>query len=45
MHFYVRRRKRGRELATGETEREGMSERQSICREGGSVGSRIKIFA
>jgi hypothetical protein len=37
MRFYVWWRKRGRELTTGETERERMSERQSIWREGGSI--------
>jgi hypothetical protein len=30
VHFYVRRIKRGRELTTGETERESVCERESL---------------
>ncbi len=44
MGFYARRRKRERELTTGETEREDVQEVEHQ-REGGSIGTKINILA
>jgi hypothetical protein len=44
VHFYVWRIRRGRELTTGETEKERLWERELI-REGDSMGTKIRTFS
>jgi hypothetical protein len=44
VRFYVLRIKRGRELTTGETEKESVCERE-LTREGDVMGTKIRTFS
>jgi hypothetical protein len=44
VRFYVLRIKRGRELTTGETEKESERERE-ITKEGDGMGTKIRTFS
>jgi hypothetical protein len=45
LRFYVQRIKRGRELTTGETEKENVCEREFFTREKDGLGTKIKTFS